>query len=101
MPVMKDANEIAGYISFVEKASPNNINEISYDSSNVLKAFSKDATFNLILNFDTQEIEYVNPNVYYAFALINTNSLEKSNDIKVCSTGRALQDYQAFQKPGN
>jgi PAS domain S-box-containing protein len=81
MPVMKDANEIAGYISLVEKASPNNINEISYDSSNVLKAFSKDATFNLILNFDTQEIEYVNPNVYYAFALINTDSLEKSNEI--------------------
>ncbi|MBE0663140.1 MAG: PAS domain S-box protein [Bacteroidales bacterium] len=80
-PIIDDSKQISGYISLVEKAIPDHLNLNSFDHTDILKSFIENTSFNVIVNFETQEIEYVNPAVLYSYSLLNNFHMEKGFEI--------------------
>lgn len=80
-PIVDASNQISAYISLVEKAIPDHSNLISFDNTDILKSFVENPSFNIILNYETQEIEYVNPTVLYSFSMLNNFSMDKGYEL--------------------
>jgi PAS domain S-box-containing protein len=80
-PYTNEKNEVKGFVSLIEKIYSDRDNEDRSDLKEVSKAFNENNSFNLILNYETQEFEYINRIIFNAFSLVTNNSFEKSTDI--------------------
>jgi PAS domain S-box-containing protein len=80
-PITDDTKQITGFISLVEKTFADQSNLFSFDNTDILKSFAENSGFNIILNYETQEIEYINPSVLYSFSILNNFSMERGHEL--------------------